>query len=846
MGGFFYEILDVRFFMRSFFRKDDNPNNGGKCNSLVRVWRRRTYVGVMGLILCVAYYFCLPDPLFQDPYCTVLTAEDHALLGARIAEDGQWRFPPVQQVPEKYVVAVLAFEDKRFYQHLGIDIRAIGRAMLQNIEAGKVVSGGSTISMQLMRIARKGKQRNVFQKLIEAIQATRLEIAFSKEEILALYASHAPFGGNVVGIQSAAWRYFGKQPEQLSWAEAATLAVLPNAPALIHPGRNRNKLLTKRNRLLDRLYASGKMDSLTCQLAKTESIPERPQAMPQLAPHLLDFVESRRTPPTSKGESLLTPLTPKGESSPRSKNKTIFYTSIQKDLQEQCTQIIDYHQENLSGNGIHNVAALILDIKSNKVLSYIGNAPNAGKMHGKDVDIIQAPRSTGSILKPFLYAMMLNEGVLLPEQLVSDIPTILPDGYKPQNYHETFDGAVSAKKALIRSLNIPFVLMLKDYGLEKCQRNLFKYGHHYINKPADHYGLSLILGGAESSLWDICNVFAGMSRTLGNYDANDSRYDVGDFEQAAAQKLLFHNKQNTKLQEEAPYLGAGAIYQCFEAMREVERPTVSGEWEAFSSGRKIAWKTGTSFGFRDAWAVGITPEYVVGVWVGNADGEGRPGLIGVHAAGPILFELFKLLPPSSWFEPPYNDLVQLLLCRQSGFRAGQYCNADTVWVPTAGEYGEMCPYHQRIHLDQTEQWQVNAACVSTDAMMHKNWFVLPPLQEHYYKFRHPEYSMLPPWHPDCKTGMAQGESMAFIYPKHSGKIYVPVDLDGNMGRTVFEVAHRNPVEKVHWHLDGVYLTTTSVFHSVELNPSEGMHQLTVVDQEGERLERWFEVEGRER
>ena len=828
---------------------------GGECNSPLR--RRWAYAGIMGLALCMAYYFCLPDPLFQEPYSTVLTAADGSLLGARIAEDGQWRFPPVQQVPEQYAVALLAFEDKRFYSHFGIDIRAIGRALLQNIEAGKVVSGGSTISMQLMRIARKGKQRTIFQKFIEAVQATRLEFTFSKKEILAIYASHAPFGGNVVGIQSAAWRYFGKQPEQLSWAEATTLAVLPNAPALIHPGRNRNKLLAKRNRLLDRLYAFGKMDSLACQLAKTERIPDKPQAMPQLAPHLLDFVSSRRAPLTHKGESQPAPSTPKGESSPRSKNKTIFHTSIQKDLQEQCTQIVNYHQQNLSGNGIHNVAALVLDVKSNKVLSYVGNAPSAGKMHGKDVDIIQAPRSTGSILKPFLYAMMLNEGVLLPEQLVSDIPTILPDGYQPENYHETFDGAVSAKKALVRSLNIPFVLMLKDYGLEKCQRNLFKYGHHYINKPADHYGLSLILGGAESSLWDISNAFAGMSRTLGNYDGYGSRYCRDDFEQyalltpqppkgvAASRKSLFHNKQNTNLQEEAPYLGAGAIYQCFEAMREVERPTVSGEWEAFSSGRKIAWKTGTSFGFRDAWAVGVTPEYVVGVWVGNADGEGRPGLIGVHAAGPILFELFKLLPPSSWFEPPYNDLVQLPLCRQSGFRAGQYCEVDTIWVPTAGEHGAVCPYHELIHLDQTEQWQVHATCVPTDAMVHKNWFVLPPLQEHYYKFRHPEYSVLPPWHVDCKTGLAQGERMQFIYPKHSGKIYVPIDLDGHMGRTVFEVAHRNPAEKIHWHLDDVYLTTTSVFHSVELNPSEGMHQLTVVDQEGGRLERWFEVVGRD-
>jgi penicillin-binding protein 1C len=256
----------------------------------VKTWLRkhRWKLVTIIFILLILFYFSLPKTLFSDPYSTILEDKSNNLLSASIATDGQWRFPEEVNVPDKFKDAIVLYEDKRFYNHLGVDPISISRAVQQNIRAGKIVSGGSTLSMQVIRLARKNKARTVFEKLIEVILATRLEFRHSKKEILALYASHAPFGGNVVGIEAACWRYFARPPDELSWAEAALLAVLPNNPSLIHLGKNRARLKEKRDRLLTRLSQAGKFDLLALDLAKAEPIPENPMALPRMAPHLLD------------------------------------------------------------------------------------------------------------------------------------------------------------------------------------------------------------------------------------------------------------------------------------------------------------------------------------------------------------------------------------------------------------------------------------------------------------------------------------------------------------------------------------------------------------------------------
>ena len=436
------------------------------------------------VILCIlaflvtGYIFCLPRHLFHVPYSTVVTDRNEELLGARIASDGQWRFPPRNTTPEKIKECLITFEDKHFYHHWGVNPFAIGRAFYQNVKNKRIVSGGSTLTMQTIRLARN-ESRTFREKLIEMIWATRLEFRASKEEILSMYISHAPFGGNVVGLDAAAWRYFGHSADDLSWAESAMLAVLPNAPAMIHLSKGRKTLLDKRNRLLKQLLEKKTIDSSTYELAISEPLPDAPHALPQIAPYLVSRFYQERT-----GEYSRSP--------------------INKGIQTQVEDLAERWSNEFGRSDIRNLAILVIDIPSNQVVAYCGNVHFDRKQGGNQVDVIQAPRSTGSILKPFLYYAMLQEGSLLPDMLLPDVPVNI-NGFTPQNFSMQFEGAVPASEALARSLNIPAVTMLQRYGVPKFHSFLQQIGLKTINRSSSHYGLSLILGGAEATLWDVTN-----------------------------------------------------------------------------------------------------------------------------------------------------------------------------------------------------------------------------------------------------------------------------------------------------------------------------------------------------
>ncbi len=766
------------------------------------------------LVVLIDYFiFCLKNPLFQDPYATVLEDQKETLIAAKIATDGQWRFPKSDHVPEKFKQAILHFEDEYFPYHPGVNPLALFRALKQNLTSGEVVSGGSTLTMQVIRLSRKGKSRTYFEKIVEIIQAIRLELTHSKQEVLSLYTAHAPFGGNVVGLDAAAWRYYGRPADQLSWGEAATLAVLPNAPALIYPGKNQLKLLKKRDRLLDKLNSKNIIDQITCDLAKSEPLPQRPKSLPQIAPHLL----MRIIQENGEGKRWTTTLN----------------TAWQKRL----NNITNKYYKHLKQNEIHNLAIVLIEVASGELKGYIGNTSGTDEHEGHQVDIITSPRSTGSILKPFLYAAMLTDGELLPDMLVKDVPTQIA-GYAPKNFNKTYDGAVPASEALARSLNIPAVRMLQEYGTERFYAKLQKLNFSTIDKDVDHYGLSIILGGAEATLWDLVNVYAGMARTLNNFADLSARYDPTDYKAAVFTK---NNHSPLKKEfKETSVFNAASIWHTFEALSALNRPAEESGWESFSSSRKVAWKTGTSFGHRDAWSVGITPEYVVGVWVGNADGEGRPGLTGVNVAAPILFDVFKLLPTTTWFKTPYDDLTAVPICKRSGHRATTICPADTQYIATSALKTPVCNYHQLVHLDKTETILVNSSCYPVTDMITKSWFLLPPIQEWYYKSVDPHYRSLPPLLPECRTYGTQ-QMMDLIYPQKGMAVYAPKGLSGEQEKIIFEAAHRNPNATIYWHLDETFIATTNGEHKVSLSPTPGNHLLTIVDENGNSIDRKFEV-----
>lgn len=755
------------------------------------------------VILCIlaflvtGYIFCLPRHLFHVPYSTVVTDRNEELLGARIASDGQWRFPPRNTTPEKIKECLITFEDKHFYHHWGVNPFAIGRAFYQNVKNKRIVSGGSTLTMQTIRLARN-ESRTFREKLIEMIWATRLEFRASKEEILSMYISHAPFGGNVVGLDAAAWRYFGHSADDLSWAESAMLAVLPNAPAMIHLSKGRKTLLDKRNRLLKQLLEKKTIDSSTYELAISEPLPDEPHPLPQIAPYLVSRFYQERNGEYSR-------------------------STINRGIQTQVEDLAERWSNEFGRSDIRNLAILVIDIPSNQVVAYCGNVHFDRKQGGNQVDVIQAPRSTGSILKPFLYYAMLQEGSLLPDMLLPDVPVNI-NGFTPQNFSMQFEGAVPASEALARSLNIPAVTMLQRYGVPKFHSFLQQIGLKTINRSSSHYGLSLILGGAEATLWDVTNAYAMMGRSL------------LQLPQRSCSLLL----PTSRITESTDPFQPGAVWQTFDALKEVNRPEEI-DWKSIPSMQTIAWKTGTSYGFRDAWAVGVTPRYAVGVWVGNATGEGKPGLVGAQTAGPVLFDIFNLLPASSWFTRPTGIFVEAEVCRKSGHLKGRFCDeTDTLLVLPAGLRTEACPYHHLVTLSADESQRIYENCANTEPTLQKSWFTLPPVWEWYYKQHHPEYKPLPPFKAGC--GEDTFQPMQFIYPPMNARIKLPKQLDGSKGFLTVELAHSNPNATVFWHLDETYQAQTQDFHKISLQPAAGKHSLTAVDGEGNTISTTFFVE----
>jgi penicillin-binding protein 1C len=754
-----------------------------------------------------------PIPGFRAPLSTVVEASDGTLIGARIADDGQWRFPASGKVPEKFEKSLLTFEDSWFYYHPGINPVSLFRAFISNLKAGEIVSGGSTITMQVARISRGNKTRSYKEKFIEVLSALKLEMCRSKKKILRLYTSNAPFGGNTIGLDAASWRYTGKSAADITWAEAAALAILPNSPSLVFPGRNQERLKTRRDALLKRLYERKYIDSITLVLALDEPVPGEPKQLPSKAPHLTDHFFT-----TNRGE--------------------IIRTTIEPALQERAYEILNSHQKDLEGNYIFNSACLIIEVETGNVLVYIGNSTlEDAASHGGSVDIIHSLRSTGSILKPVLYAGMQQSGDILPNSLVADIPTRFP-GFSPKNFDQSYSGAVSASSALSQSLNIPAVKMLQKYNPEKFLDLLHKTGFTTFNKQADYYGLSLILGGGETSLWDLTGVYASLSRVLNRYN-KENKYLKEDYHSPVLTLKMDVNRGQTE--ETSPPLSASAIWLTYEALQKVNRPESESGWQYFASSPDLAWKTGTSFGFRDGWAVGTTPRYVVGVWVGNASGEGRPGLTGITAAAPLMFDLINLLDSGPWFKTPNEDLTMIRVCTESGFRAGPDCPETTeIQACVNGLRSEICPYHQLIHLNKSKTLQVTSDCISPEEIINESWFILPPAMEYFYKMKHSLYKTLPPLAKGC-SGSKSIPVMEFIYPTSGIKIFIPRDQTGELTKIITEVAHRNPSKKIFWHLDERYIGTTRSIHQLEFATGSGNHTLTAVDEDGNTIKCEFTV-----
>ena len=415
--------------------------------------------------------------------------------------------------------------------------------------------------------------------------------------------------------------------------------------------------------------------------------------------------------------------------------------------------------------------------------------------------------------------------------LLPDVPTHY-EGFAPENFDRQYRGAVPADEALAHSLNVPAVRMLKTYGVARFADLLRGAGMTTLRRPADDYGLTLILGGAEGNLWDVAAMYAGL--------AGIARAGAADPTPRFHGLTVVRGQAATTLGPTP--ISTGAAWLTLDTLLEVPRPGEEGHWRNFASSRRIAWKTGTSWGLRDGWAVGNSSRHTVAVWVGNASGEGRPGLTGSTMAAPLMFALFNTLPASPWFDRPVHALRRIDICENDGFLATDACAATPTWMPLDSHFDALSPHNLRVNLDAAGKQRVDSNCESPSRMTRAQWFVLPPAEEFYYRRVHAEYRPMPALRADCAGGHVGGRpALALLYPDANSQVLIPQELDGSRGRAVFEAVHRRREATIYWHLDDRYLGETHTFHQQSLDIDPGEHILTVVDDEGERVARRFQV-----
>ena len=745
------------------------------------------------IILSIALlYLAIPplSPVFKGDYSTVIKSEDGELLHVFVNQDQQWHFPPdTFLIPEKLKIAVITFEDESFYKHIGVDFKAVFRAFYQNFRNKKIISGASTIPMQIARM-RAHHQRTYINKIGEAVYAIRLTVHNKKDEILKLYLDHAPYGGNVIGYRTASMKYFGKEASELTWSEASTLAVLPNAPGLIYPTKTSSLLRSKRDLLLKKLFEKGIIEEQTYHLAMLEPIPDRFLTFESIAPHLARKL--RNDNPALK----------------------IISTTINDEVQRQCNQIAARYGNSYSLYGIYNLAILVVDTQSGAVKAYIGSPEFFDYDHGGQVDGVFAPRSSGSILKPFLYALSIDEGLILPESFIRDLPTYF-EGFSPKNASLEYKGIVTAKDALIESLNIPAVRLLNSYGVFQFYSFLKEAGVSTLFRSSDEYGLPLILGGAEVNMWDMVTLFRG----LANEGVFSENYLLLKSEPAVKKQLI----------------SGGSSYLTLDILKDLKRPGSEYFWERFNSSRPFAWKTGTSFGYKDAWAIGVNTEYTIAVWVGNFNGQSNNNLSGAASAGPILFDILHLLPhenSQAWFEKKEINFREMSICKLSGFRAGDACpDSETVLVPRGMIPLQVCDYHQFRFFSADGKYQSCSQCWNIVGSFKKSVTIYPPDIAYYLREKGQYIEPLAIHFPDCPAYKSE-ESLKIIYPNIEAKLFLPRDFNGKTQPVICRAGHNGTGIIVYWYLNDHYLGSTIDDHKMDIIFKEGWNTLKVIDENG--------------
>jgi penicillin-binding protein 1C len=742
------------------------------------------------LFLIFNLLFPLPDKI---EYSTTITDANGEVVNAFLTKDEKWRMKTeLNEISPLLRKTIVAKEDKYFYHHPGVNLLAIGRAAFMNLFHLKRTSGASTITMQVAR-ALHPRKRNLVSKCIEMFRAFQLEWKYSKEEILQMYLNLVPYGGNIEGVKSASLLYFNKNPDHLSLAEITTLSIIPNRPSSLVIGKANDRIIKERNRWLQRFADEGVFTKKQIEDAMAEPLNASRTQVPHFIPHLAYKLKTESDAGTIK-------------------------TNIVLNTQLKLEKLTADYVRALQLKNIHNAAVMVIDNKTHRIISYLGSSSFADTSNAGQVNGAAAIRQPGSTLKPLLYGMCIDAGLLTPKTVINDVP-VNYSGYAPENYDQKFNGFVTVEYALDHSLNIPAVKTLALLGKEKLTNELIACNFKQIQKDQNKLGLSMILGGCGATLEELTGLFSAF--------ANDGLYVSPRFLQSDSSKNI-------------RVLSPAANYMVTEILSKVNRPDFPLNWTATEHMPKIAWKTGTSYGRRDAWSIGYNKNYTVGVWVGNFSGTGVAELSGANTATPLLFKIFNTIDydsNSDWYTPP-ADCELRQVCSETGLPPGPNCTnlISDYFIPLTSTTVR-CQHLQEIKISADGAISFCESCAPATGYIKKLYRILSPEMQDYFSNNGIAYQKVPPHNPDCEK-IFKGDGPRITSPLNGNEYFIstkdpePLQLTATAG---------TDVSKLYWYINDQFYKTTSAGEKQFFVPKEGPVKISCTDDKGRNRNIWIRV-----
>ncbi|MGB0521481.1 MAG: penicillin-binding protein 1C [Flammeovirgaceae bacterium] len=723
---------------------------------------------------------------FKVPYSQLIVTQEGEVIHAFLSSDDKWRMKvELDEINDDLEKAILAKEDRYFRWHFGVNPIAIGRALVNNMSAGKTTSGASTITMQVARLL-VPKERTYANKLLEIFRAMQLEWHYSKDEILQLYLNLVPYGGNIEGVKSASILFFGRNPDQLSLAQIVTLTIIPNRPTSLALGKYNETIQQERNKWLTRLQHEEIFAEEQVKDALAEPLKAYRRAYPQLAPHYAYWLHQQM------------PF----------QNRIV--TGIDANIQDKVNGIVQNYSKRQAAYNINNAAALVVDNQTKNVLAYLGSSDFWDNEHAGQVDGIQAIRSPGSTLKPLLYGTSFDLGMYTPQAIVNDVPMDF-DGYSPENFNKKFNGSISIENALASSLNVTAVQLLKEMGVTVFIEQLKKASFKQVAMDEHQLGLSLALGGCGTSLYELCGLYSALA-TAGEYRPLQNQIGKGNHQKHAL-------------------LRAESAYMVTEILTKLTRPDLPNGYQNSHSVPRIAWKTGTSHRRRDAWAIGYNREYTIGVWLGNFNGEGVRELTGASKAAPLLFELFNALVEHSddrWNLMP-KGLQFRYVCTESGLPSEHFCETEHMdyFIPLVSS-NKKCTHLQQVFISEDGTESYCSHCLPQNGYK-KAWFPNhdPALISYFITEKIP-YLAIPKHHTACSKILTANPPKV-VSPLHNREYIL---TDGKDSELMLACHAANDVSYVYWYINNQFYKKVKATESLFFKPTAGEVTISCVDDRG--------------